>query len=170
MSRRKSLVTSDAVRNFVFGVEDSLVSTLGLISGIAAAGVPVSTIVLTGIILILVEAFSMAAGSLLSDNSADEFEKHSAVKLTHSSRGALVMFFSYVGSGMLVILPYIFLQPVHAFGVSAVISLAALFVLGILSAHISRVHMLVKAMTMVVIGGAAIVLGMAAGSIVSSFL
>ena len=50
-------------RNFIFGVEDSLVSTVGLLSGVAIAGVPSRTILLTGVVLILVEAFSMAAGA-----------------------------------------------------------------------------------------------------------
>ena len=46
------------IRNFVFGVEDSLASTVGLLSGIATAGVNASTIVVTGAVLIFVEAFS----------------------------------------------------------------------------------------------------------------
>ena len=170
MSHRRSLVTSDAVRNFVFGVEDSLVSTVGLVSGIAAAGMPVSAIILTATTLILVEAFSMAAGSLLSDNSADEYEKHSTLTLKRSATGALVMFFSYVFSGLLVIAPYILLTAQRAFVVSIVLSLFALFALGVVSARLSGVHVLVKSMTMVAIGGAAIALGIAIGNIVSGFV
>ena len=52
-------------RNFVFGVEDSLVSTVGLLSGISIAGVTNKTIIMTGVILIFVEAVSMGAGSFL---------------------------------------------------------------------------------------------------------
>jgi VIT1/CCC1 family predicted Fe2+/Mn2+ transporter len=63
-------------RNFIFGVEDGLVSTVGLISGIAVADVPKETIFVTGIILILVEAVSMAAASFLSENSANEYIYH----------------------------------------------------------------------------------------------
>jgi VIT1/CCC1 family predicted Fe2+/Mn2+ transporter len=48
------------LRNFIFGVEDSLVSTVGLLSGVAVAGVASRTILLTGVVLIFVEAFSMA--------------------------------------------------------------------------------------------------------------
>jgi len=47
------------LRNFVFGVEDSIVSTVGLVSGIAIAGLPKTEILLTGAVLIFVEAFSM---------------------------------------------------------------------------------------------------------------
>src|SRR3989338_4103836 len=44
------------IRNLIFGVEDSLVSTVDLLSGVAAAGVPRSVIFLTGVVLIFVEA------------------------------------------------------------------------------------------------------------------
>src|SRR5262245_46938731 len=64
-------------RNFVFGVEDSLVSTVGLLSGVAIAGLAREEIFLTGVILIFVEAVSMAAGSFLSESSAEEFATHS---------------------------------------------------------------------------------------------
>ena len=51
------------VRNFIFGVEDSLVSTLGFLAGIAVAGIATRELVTSGIVLILVEAFSMGVGS-----------------------------------------------------------------------------------------------------------
>ena len=48
-------VLAEYLRAFVFGVEDSVASTVGLLSGIAIAGVARETILLTGAILILVE-------------------------------------------------------------------------------------------------------------------
>ena len=59
------------MRNLIFGAEDSLVSTVGLLSGIAIGGVPKSAIILTGIVLIFVEAFSMGVGSYLSEYSVE---------------------------------------------------------------------------------------------------
>ena len=41
-------------RSFIFGVEDSLVSTTGLLAGIATAGVPPATIFLSSVFLIFV--------------------------------------------------------------------------------------------------------------------
>jgi len=75
------------VRNFVFGVEDSLVSTVGLLSGIASAGASTATIFLTGTVLIFVEAFSMAVGSYLSEESVEEYEK--AIKLYNEGRSVV---------------------------------------------------------------------------------
>ena len=76
MSLPNKLSSVSYFRNFIFGVEDSLVSTVGLLSGIAIADVPGHTIFLTGVVLIFVEAFSMAAGTFLSEYSAEEDSNH----------------------------------------------------------------------------------------------
>ncbi len=66
------------VRDVVFGLEDSLVSTLGTVTGVAVGTQDVSLVVLSGIILIVVEAISMAAGSYLSSKSATELYQQRA--------------------------------------------------------------------------------------------
>ena len=58
------------VRDVVFGLEDSLVSTLGTITGVAVGTHDAFVVILTGIVLVFVEAISMAAGSYLSSRSA----------------------------------------------------------------------------------------------------
>src|SRR3990167_10071302 len=97
------------LRNLVFGVEDGLVSTVGLLSGIAIAGAPRGTIFLTGGVLIFVEAFSMAAGSLLSEASVEEMD--GGVDDTRGSLAAgVVMFGSYFAAGLVPLFPYIFFE------------------------------------------------------------
>lgn len=164
MNRRNS----DAMRNLVFGIEDGLVSTVGLISGIASTGVSIGLIILTGSILIVVEAFAMAVGSLLSDNSADEFEQHSTITLMRSTGGAVIMFFSYLLSGFIVLVPYLFLAPFSALPISIVLSIIALLILGAVSARFSRTSPHRKALMMAIVGGAAVVLGVLVGEFVSS--
>ena len=61
-----------SIREIVFGAEDSLVSTLGAITGIAAGTNNEFVVVLSGVVLIVVEALSMSAGSYLSSKSARE--------------------------------------------------------------------------------------------------
>ncbi|MFH1711847.1 MAG: VIT1/CCC1 transporter family protein [Patescibacteria group bacterium] len=61
-----------SIREIVFGLEDSLVSTLGAITGIAAGTGNSFVVILSGVVLIFVEAVSMAAGSYLSSKSARE--------------------------------------------------------------------------------------------------
>jgi len=60
------------IREIVFGFEDSLVSTLGAITGIAAGTGSGPVIILSGVVLVVVEAISMSSGSYLSSKSAKE--------------------------------------------------------------------------------------------------
>lgn len=62
----------DAIRELVFGLEDGLVSTLGAVAGIAAGTEDGRIVALSGLVLIAVEALSMAAGSYLSNKSHRE--------------------------------------------------------------------------------------------------
>lgn len=61
-----------SVREVVFGLEDSFVSMLGTVSGIAVGSGDRSIVILSGLVLVVVEAVSMAAGSYLSSKAAKE--------------------------------------------------------------------------------------------------
>ncbi len=151
------------IRNFVFGVEDSLVSTVGLLSGIAIAEVPRKTILLTGIVLIFVEAFSMAAGSFLSERSAEEYTKQIETPFFGPMLGGLTMFFSYFISGFIPLAPYIFVAGTLALPVSVALSLIALFILGIIGAKMSHTNIVKSGLRMLIIGGIAIAVGITVG-------
>src|SRR3989338_10789579 len=101
MSLPNKLSSVSYARNFVFGVEDSLVSTVGLLSGIAIANVPRPTIFLTGVVLIFVEAFSMAVGSFLSEYSAEEYVHRNVVSIRGSVLDGIVMLFAYFVAGFI---------------------------------------------------------------------
>jgi VIT1/CCC1 family predicted Fe2+/Mn2+ transporter len=150
-------------RNFVFGVEDSLVSTVGLLSGIAIAGVAREQIFLTGVVLIFVEAISMAAGSFLAESSAEEFETHTEKESPQSRLAALVMFVSYFVSGFVPLVPYVLLNPFLALPASIIVSLLALALLGVVGARLSGVKVLRNIGRMVLIGGLAILVGTVVG-------
>lgn len=156
------------MRNFIFGIEDSLVSTLGVVSGIAVADVAPPTILLSGIVLIFVEAFSMGVGSFLSEESVQELRVRRHVSFAPSLAGALVMFISYVTAGFLVLAPYTVLLPHEALVWSVVLSLAALFLLGAFSARVARVGMVSHGLRMMAVGGVAIALGMFVSRTVSA--
>ena len=150
-------------RTFVFGVEDSLVSTVGLLSGIAIAGMGAKQIFVTGIVLIFVEAISMAAGSFLSESSAEEYATRSERISERTYVSALIMFASYVISGFVPLLPYLFLPPSGAFAVSIILSFLFLGILGVLSARLSKTHVATSVFRMVLIGGVAIAVGVGVG-------
>ncbi|MBI2484529.1 VIT1/CCC1 transporter family protein [Candidatus Uhrbacteria bacterium] len=164
-----NITSASNLRNFIFGVEDSLVSTVGLLSGIAIADIPTKTILLTGIVLIFVEAFSMAVGSFLSEHSAEEYLEKRAVSYVQPLMNGMIMFFSYFVSGFIPLMPYVFFGSQTALPVSIVASLAALFLLGVIGAKISGVPAWRSGLRMCVIGGAAVLIGVVVGRFVQQF-
>lgn len=162
---KNNRISVEYFRNFIFGVEDSLVSTVGLLSGVAVAGTPKETIFITGVVLILVEAFSMSAGSLLSGYSAESYETK-VEKITKTDIvSSIIMFFSYFVSGFISLFPYILFPVGSAFYISICLSVICLFILGIVGAKIAKIRLLKNAMRMVMVGGIAILVGVVAGGI-----
>lgn len=166
MARAEKEEFAAYVRNFIFGVEDSLVSTVGLLSGVAVAGMPKEEIFLTGIILIFVEAFSMGVGSYLSEESSEEYQhkKHSI-----SIPGALVMFFSYLASGFIPLFPYMMFDSNVSLPLSIISSLIALFTLGYVSGQVVNTKNTMRhGIKMLIIGGLAILVGVLVGKFVNA--
>ena len=161
----KSALSSLLVRNIIFGVEDSLVSTVGLLAGIATSATPVRTILVTGVIYIFVEGYSMAAGSYLSEHSAQEYETGARVKNNEPLIGAVVMFLSFIIAGIIPLAPYLLFGPGSALAVSVIASLIFLGILGYVHGKVSKVARVPNIIRMVVVGGIAIVLGIVIGKL-----
>ena len=155
------------MRNFIFGAEDSLISTVGLLSGVASVGIESGQIVVTGAILIFVEAFSMAVGSFLSERTTEEASSHFSRAKSRSLSAAVIMFFSYLVCGFIPLAPYVFFSGSGAFYGSIVASLIALFILGLVSAEILRTSLKRNALRMFFMGGSAVLLGIMVGQLVN---
>jgi len=153
------------VRNFIFGAEDSLVSTVGLLVGIASAGMARKDIIISGVVLICIEAFSMSVGSFLSERTTEESLPDYKQHESNSTLAAVIMFFSYFVCGLVPLLPYLLTSVDRAFWWSISASLAALFILGFISAKILKTKVLKSGLRMMIIGGIAIALGVAVGII-----
>jgi VIT1/CCC1 family predicted Fe2+/Mn2+ transporter len=152
-------------RNFIFGAEDSLVSTVGLLAGIASAGMTQKEIVISGTVLICVEAFSMFVGSFLSERTTEESAPNYRVQKSNSLSAAFIMFVSYLLCGLIPLSPYFFVTVPWALWWSVAVSLLSLLVLGFVSAEILKTRILKNALRMVIIGGIAIGLGVVVGAI-----
>jgi len=164
MENRKTFLIY--IRNLIFGVEDSLVSTVGLLAGIASAGVERSSILFTGIVLIFVGAFSMAAGSFLSQQAIEEYGESGLISHGRSFKSGLIVFFSYFVSGFIPLSPYVLLKVETAFTLSIVLSFASLFILGIISAKVLQTKKIRSGLRMLLIGGIAVTAGVLVGSLV----
>lgn len=151
------------LRSIVFGINDSLVSTVGFLAGISVAGVPRATIALAGITYALVEAFSMAMGDFVSEESAEEYVSRSNVNDRPSVVSAIFMFISCVLASLIPLVPYIVFTSGTALAVSISLSIGSLFIVGMLSARFSRLPVLWRGVRMAILGGAAIVIGISVG-------
>ena len=148
----------------MFGVEDSLVSTVGLLSGIAVGGVDKPQIILIGVVLLFVEAFSMAVGSLISEQSAEEFVQHREVPITNDLVNSAIMFVSYFLFGLIPLAPYLFALPNQALPLSIIGTLVALFLLGVGGAIFFKINILKNGLRTLALGGSAIVIGIVAAT------
>jgi VIT1/CCC1 family predicted Fe2+/Mn2+ transporter len=64
---------TSSIRELIFGLEDGIVSTGGAVIGIAAGTGDKKVVILSGIVIVIVEALSMAAGTYLSSKSKKQF-------------------------------------------------------------------------------------------------
>lgn len=153
------------VRNFTFGVEDSLVSTVGLLVGIAVADISRESIIITGLVLIFVEAFSMGVGSLLSEESVEEYEGNGHSSLRKPVQAAIVMFFSYVLAGLIPLAPFFYSNSRLAIYISVGITLVSLLLLGVFNAKMFRARVWRDGLFTLLMGGLAILVGILVGQV-----
>ena len=74
--RKQALERKVRAREFVFGIQDGLLSTVGLLSGVAAATQSTQTVIITGVAAAVTGGVSMATGSYLASRTEKEiFEK-----------------------------------------------------------------------------------------------
>jgi len=125
------IINPDYFRNFIFGIEDSIVSTAGVLFGLATAFTDKSTILTTGFIIVVVESISMGAGAYISEESTHQLK----LEYKHTDNPVIngfVMFLSYFSTGLMLLLPYIFFNPNIGKPISILLSLILLFTVGYL--------------------------------------
>jgi VIT1/CCC1 family predicted Fe2+/Mn2+ transporter len=77
IEQKKQLIEGRArIREFVFGIQDGLISTVGLLAGVQGATESKAVVIITGLTAMFSGAISMAAGSYLSSTAQkDIFDK-----------------------------------------------------------------------------------------------
>lgn len=151
------------LRNSIFGAEDSLVSTVGLLSGISFAGLTSREIVTSGVILIIVEALSMGAGTYIADDSTNQLEPVRSER-ENQFYNAVVMFFSYVLIGLIPLGPYLFTSDTRtAFYYSLAATLFALFCLGLFRGFYVGQSIWKSALKITIIGSITAAIGVIVG-------
>lgn len=160
-------VNREYLRSMLFGIEDSLVSTTGLIAGLSVGSADKNIVILAGLVAIVVEAVSMGAGEYLSTDALEEMDK---IK-RHSEKPALIsgllMLVSYALAGLVPLLPIILLDSSYAFLASAGFAAVGLFILGYVKGKFVKISPIKSALKILIVGGIATALGIIAGRIFS---
>lgn len=155
------------LRNFIFGAEDSLVSTVGLLSGVSFAGLTSREVILSGVILILVESISMGAGVYLSEDSANQLPQKGEQDNTIADAG--IMLISYLLIGLIPLLPYVFSADTKiGFYYSVGFSLLSLFCLGLFKGYVVGKHPVYSAIKVFIVGGLVTAIAVSVGLIIKT--
>lgn len=151
------------LQSAMFGFNDALVSTTGVIVGVSTGTNNKQVIILAGVVTILVEALSMGTGQYLSSKSAHQLAKDKNIR--HSVISGLIMFFAYFIAGLVPLLPIVLLPVEYSREVTIIAALLGLFILGYLKGKIVKVSPLKSALEILIIGGLATIIGIIAGNL-----
>ena len=152
------------LRSTIFGVEDSLVSTTGLIAGLSVGSDDKDVVLLGGIVAIVIEAVSMGAGEYLSDDAIQELEKLKRHRDKPLVSGTL-MFTSYLLAGAIPLSPVIFFDYPTSLLLTVFFALSGLFLLGFIKGRLLHSHPWRSGTKILIVGGLATAIGLMVGLI-----
>lgn len=152
----------DYIRSGFFGLQDGLVSTTGVVVGISAGVSDKNIVLLASLVAVTVEASSMAAGQYSSEKAVHQMDK-SGRHTDSLLIGALIMFFAYLGAGMIPILPVIIVGPPTSSYFAVPMALLGLFTVGFIRGKITGEQPFHNAVELLIIGGTATFIGLIVG-------
>jgi VIT1/CCC1 family predicted Fe2+/Mn2+ transporter len=158
----KILKDEEYLRSMLFGIEDSLISTTGLIAGISIGSDNNKFVILAVIVSISIEAVSMGVGEYLSDDTVKDIDKLKRNKDNPLLSG-LLMFISYVLAGMIPLLPALFIPFQTSLLLSIIFAFIAFFLLGYIKGKLVHVSPIKGGIKILTVGGIATILGLLLG-------
>lgn len=154
-------LNKEYLQSAMFGFNDALVSTTGVIVGIATGTGNKEVVILAGVVTILVEALSMGSGQYLSSRSAHQFERTESLR--QPALSGVIMFLAYFLAGLVPLLSVVLFPIAYSAYVAIAASLSCLLILGYLKGKIVGASPLRSALEVFVIGGLATVIGLVVG-------
>lgn len=162
MKKLKSGIHEDYLRSLMFGLQDGIVSTTGVVVGISTGVQDKAIIVLAALVAVMVEATSMAAGQYSSEKAVHQMDKTG--KHTDSLvLGAIIMFFAYLMGGMFAIIPTLMFRQPEARIIAIMSAFAGLFFIGYLKGYVVEHKPLRSAIELFIIGSIATTIGLVVG-------
>lgn len=157
-------VHEDYLRSGLFGLQDGLVSTTGVVIGISTGIDNKAFIILASLVAVTVEASSMAAGQYSSEKAVHQMDK-TGKHTDNLLLGALIMFVCYLVGGMVPIVPTVLFNQPQARVIAIFSTFFALFLVGFIKGHIVEHKPLRSAVELFIIGAIATTIGVIVGHI-----
>lgn len=155
-------IHEDYLRSIIFGFQDALVSTTGAIAGVAIGTNSKHLVILTGLVVITVEALSMGVGQYMSEKTVHQLDK-TGKHTDNLYMGGILMTLAYFLGGLIPLAPIFLLQLPLSSYTSIVFALCGLFILGFLKAKLVSVNPWKSAFEIFILGGITTAIGIIVG-------
>ena len=155
-------IHEDYLRSGLFGLQDGLVSTTGVVVGISTGVQNRDIVILAVLVAVMVEASSMAAGQYSSEKAVHQMDKtgkHNDSLLV----GAIIMFISYLLAGLIPISPLFLFNFTDTRVISILFAFISLFIIGYVKGKIVEDKPIRSAIELFVIGALATGVGLIVG-------
>jgi VIT1/CCC1 family predicted Fe2+/Mn2+ transporter len=159
-----STIHEDYLRSALFGIQDGLVSTTGVVVGISTGVEDKAVIMLAAFVAVSVEASSMAAGQYSSEKAVHQMDR-SGKHTDNVIIGALIMFVSYLLAGLVPIAPTLAFNQPEARLLSIGFAFVGLLTVGYAKGRIVDHAPLRSALELFAIGAVATSIGLVVGQI-----
>jgi VIT1/CCC1 family predicted Fe2+/Mn2+ transporter len=156
--RRKPI--GDYIHSTFFGIEDSLISTTGVVAGVALSTQNHKVILATGLIVIIVEASSMAASELIAEEAEEDIDKDHKASPAIS---AMLMFISYFLTGIVPIIPLVVFKLPEGIYFSILLAMIGLIILGGVKGKVTKKSISKSIAGVLIVGSIATTIGVLAG-------
>ncbi|MEK7550990.1 MAG: VIT1/CCC1 transporter family protein [Patescibacteria group bacterium] len=162
LKKIKAFLHEDYLRSLMFGLQDGIVSTTGVVVGISTGISNKEIIVLAALVAVMVEASSMAAGQYSSEKAVHQMDK-TGKHTDNLYIGALIMFVAYMIGGAFSIIPTLIFDQPLARTLAIVSAFIGLFVIGYIKGQLVEHKPLRSALELFFIGAVATIVGVAVG-------
>lgn len=120
----------------VYGGSDGAITTFSVMAGAAGAGLDPKVIIILGCANLASDGFSMASADFLSEESKDKADEKKSFKQ------ALITFISFVGVGLIPLIPFLFALvitlPANKFFLSTLLTFMAFVFIGYMRGYILK--------------------------------
>ena len=158
------------LKSIVYGGLDGIITTFAIVAGVAGASLSSSIVMILGFANLIADGFSMAVGDYLSTKAELEISKSKKSPI----KNGVVTFLSFIIFGLIPLLSYLadfaFEIKFNVFLISILLTIFALFLLGIAKYKITGKHWVISSIETVLIGGVAAAIAYFVGYLVSAIV